>query len=83
MSTTNVIETDLAPFDLIGDMENDLYSIVDFAHALATLGQSINNNDGAAVSRVAFAIKDIAEKAEAKRDKAWHALNPNGRGAAQ
>ncbi|PYF03841.1 hypothetical protein BJ122_10598 [Rhodopseudomonas faecalis] len=56
------------------DMQDDALTIKDLAHAICSLASQIDNDDCAAIDRIASLIQDRAIEIEGKREKIWQGL---------
>jgi hypothetical protein len=64
-------------FDIVCNMERPLRDLTAYAHAVALAADSLDDDDGLAVSTLAFAMKKMAEDIEEERGKLFHLLHPN------
>jgi hypothetical protein len=66
------------PFNLVCDMEDDVFAIRGFAHVVNLISESLDDpNDAHALQLVAWEIKSRAETVEEQRAKLFHTLHPH------
>ena len=69
-------------FNLISDMENDLEDALQFARTIAIMTETMDDDMGVPVQRVAWEIANRIQSAKEKRGKLFHLNHPNRTSAA-
>lgn len=68
---------DRTPYEIIGDMEDDVTALVDYGNITARVADTLNLDDGTMFSTLGYKIVELAKSVEQRRGQLFHALHPN------
>jgi hypothetical protein len=73
------IDRGRALFEIVGDMEDDVSAVENFADAIAIMSETIDDNDPLALclQRLAWEIKVRASRIGERRGKLFHRTHPD------
>jgi hypothetical protein len=69
--------TNSTPFGIVSDMEDDVAAVRDFGRAIAMLAETLGDNEGMAMQRIAWEIVRHAKSIEERRERLLQLLHPN------
>jgi hypothetical protein len=69
--------SDRTPYQIVGDMEDDVTSLNDYGHIVARVADTLSDDEGAMFSTLGYKIVELAKSVEHRRGLLFHALHPN------